>query len=119
MSILYDKIDKPIVFFDIETTGIDIKNDRIIEICAIKYRPDRTKLTLHKYFNPGRESQPMALEAHGLTTEFLSKYNSFDKSALRFLLILLYFDQLPELAQVVQMSVVYNRHTLDFVVRYL
>lgn len=81
MSILYDKIDKPIVFFDIETTGIDIKNDRIIEICAIKYRPDRTKLTLHKYFNPGRESQPMALEAHGLTTEFLSKYNSFEESA--------------------------------------
>lgn len=81
MSILYDKIDKPIVFFDIETTGIDIKNDRIIEICAIKYRPDRTKLTLHKYFNPGRESQPMALEAHGLTTEFLSKYNSFEDSA--------------------------------------
>lgn len=81
MSILYEKIDKPIVFFDIETTGIDIKNDRIIEICAIKYRPDRTKLTLHKYFNPGRESQPMALEAHGLTTEFLSKYNSFEESA--------------------------------------
>jgi DNA polymerase-3 subunit epsilon len=81
MSILYDKIDKPIVFFDIETTGIDIKNDRIIEICAIKYRPDRTKLTLHKYFNPGRESQPMALEAHGLTTEFLSKYSSFEESA--------------------------------------
>ena len=81
MSILYEKIDKPIVFFDIETTGIDIKNDRIIEICAIKYRPDRTKLTLHKYFNPGRESQPMALEAHGLTTEFLTKYNSFEESA--------------------------------------
>lgn len=81
MSILYDKIDKPIVFFDIETTGIDIKNDRIIEICAIKYKPDRTRLTLHKYFNPGRESQPMALEAHGLTTEFLSKYGSFEESA--------------------------------------
>jgi DNA polymerase-3 subunit epsilon len=81
MSVLYEKIDKPIVFFDIETTGIDIKNDRIIEICAIKYRPDRTKITLHKYFNPNRESQPMAIEAHGLTTELLSKYGTFEESA--------------------------------------
>jgi DNA polymerase-3 subunit epsilon len=80
MSILYDKIEKPIVFFDIETTGIDVKNDRIIEICAIKYRPDRTKLTLHKYFNPKRDIQPMALKSHGLTTEFLSKYSSFGDS---------------------------------------
>lgn len=81
MSILYDKIEKPIIFFDIETTGVDLKNDRIIEICAIKYRPDRTRLTIHKYFNPNRESQPMALEAHGLTTEYLSKYPSFEESA--------------------------------------
>lgn len=77
---IYDKIKNPIVWFDLETTGLDIKNDRIIEICAIKYRPDRTKITIHKYFNPNRQNHPMALEAHGLTNEFLLNYPTFEES---------------------------------------
>lgn len=80
MEKIFNLIERDLIFMAIETTGIDIKNDRIIEICAIKYRPDRTRLTLHKYFNPNRESQPMALQAHGLTSEFLSKYPPFDDS---------------------------------------
>ena len=33
-------LKKPIIFFDLETTGIDITRDRIVEICYIKVYPD-------------------------------------------------------------------------------
>ena len=36
---------------------------------------------LHLYFNPERESDPGALAVHGLTTEFLSQFNTFDQHA--------------------------------------
>ena len=34
------KLDRPIVFFDLETTGIDSSKDRIVEICYIKVFPN-------------------------------------------------------------------------------
>ena len=33
-------LKKPIIFFDLETTGTDISKDRIVEICYIKIFPD-------------------------------------------------------------------------------
>ncbi len=33
-------LDKPIIFFDLETTGIDVVKDRIVQIGAIKINPD-------------------------------------------------------------------------------
>ena len=37
------KVNKSTVVFDIETTGLDIINDRIIDISLIKINPDKTK----------------------------------------------------------------------------
>ena len=34
------KLDKPIVFFDLETTGVDVQKDRVIEIDAVRINPD-------------------------------------------------------------------------------
>ena len=34
------KLERPIVFLDLETTGIDISKDRIVEICLIKLEPN-------------------------------------------------------------------------------
>ena len=34
------KLDRPIVFFDLETTGIDVAKDHIVELCYIKLFPD-------------------------------------------------------------------------------
>ena len=33
-------LKRPIIFFDLETTGVDITRDRIVEICYIKVYPD-------------------------------------------------------------------------------
>lgn len=71
------------IVLDTETTGIDAKNgDRIIEIgCVELVNREPTGNNLHIYINPERESDPGALAVHGLTTEFLSQYNTFDKHA--------------------------------------
>ena len=37
------KITKPIVFFDLETTGLSTTSDRIVEIYMLKKNPDGTE----------------------------------------------------------------------------
>lgn len=44
---------RPIIFFDLETTGLDFKYDRIIEIAAHKVHPDGRIEKLHTHINPG------------------------------------------------------------------
>ena len=34
------KLNRPLVFFDIESTGLNIATDRIVELCLIKVYPD-------------------------------------------------------------------------------
>lgn len=46
-------ITRPIVFFDLETTGLDFKYDRIIEIAAVKVHPDGQVEKFHTRINPG------------------------------------------------------------------
>ncbi len=38
------KLERPLIFFDLETTGIDVEQDRIIEIAYIRINPDGTEL---------------------------------------------------------------------------
>lgn len=45
-------LDKPIIFFDLETTGTDITKDRVVEIDAIKINPDYTTDELYSKVNP-------------------------------------------------------------------
>ena len=47
------QIRRPIVFFDLETTGLDFKYDRVIEIAARKIHPDGRVEKLHTRINPG------------------------------------------------------------------
>ena len=37
------KLTKPLAFFDLETTGVNVASDRIVEICIIKIMPDGSK----------------------------------------------------------------------------
>jgi DNA polymerase-3 subunit epsilon len=47
------KLTRPLIFFDIESTGLDFKYDRIIEIGAVKLHPDGRRETYLKRVNPG------------------------------------------------------------------
>lgn len=71
-------IEKPIVFFDVETTGLDISKDRIIELCMIKLMPDGDKPMWKSRFNPGGiKSAEGALGKHGITDEELLDEDTF------------------------------------------
>src|SRR5690554_543401 len=60
------KTDRPIVWFDCETTGIDRENDRIVELCMIKIHPDGKKEVKTRRFNPEMPIPAGASEVHGI-----------------------------------------------------
>jgi DNA polymerase-3 subunit epsilon len=69
------------IILDTETTGLDRKSGhRVIEIgCVEIINRKYTGNEFHVYLNPERDSDPGALEVHGLTTEFLSDKPKFEE----------------------------------------
>ncbi len=57
-------LTKPLVILDLETTGVWIEKDRIIEIAMIRCFPDGTRTTYETYVNPG---MPIPFEASEVT----------------------------------------------------
>ncbi len=58
---------KPLVIFDLETTGINIAFDRIVELSALKVHPDGQEEWLTLRINPGIPISPEATKIHGIT----------------------------------------------------
>jgi DNA polymerase-3 subunit epsilon len=67
------------IVLDTETTGLNPRSgDRVIEVGCVELVNRRlTGNNFHVYINPERDSEPGALEVHGLTTEFLSDKPKF------------------------------------------
>lgn len=63
------KLEKPIVFFDLETTGVNIGKDRIVEISILKVFPNGNKESRTWLVNPEVEIPKEASEIHGITNE--------------------------------------------------
>jgi DNA polymerase-3 subunit epsilon len=63
------ELKRPIVFFDIESTGIDTESDRIVELAAVKIFPDGTREEKCKRFNPLIPIPKEATAVHGITDE--------------------------------------------------
>lgn len=63
------KLERPIVFFDLETTGIQIATDRIVEISILKVYPNGNKESWTKLVNPEIEIPKEASDIHGITNE--------------------------------------------------
>ena len=60
------KLDRPIVFFDLETTGVDIVNDRIVEICLLKVFPNSNQESKVMRINPTIHIPEEASAVHGI-----------------------------------------------------
>jgi DNA polymerase-3 subunit epsilon len=58
---------KPLVIIDLETTGVSIASDRIVEISALKVMPAGAKEWLTMRLNPGIPISPEATRVHGIT----------------------------------------------------
>jgi len=74
------------IVLDTETTGLDpAQGHRIVELACVELiNRTITGNHLHLYVNPDRDSDPEALEVHGLTTEFLSAFPRFEEVAQQF-----------------------------------
>jgi DNA polymerase-3 subunit epsilon len=62
-------LKNPLVFFDLETTGINIVSDRIVEISYLKVYPNGKEDTRSHLINPGIPIPPQATEIHGISDE--------------------------------------------------
>ena len=62
-------LKKPIVFFDLETTGIDLSRDRIVEISLVKILPNGDQELKTRRINPEMPIPPEATAIHGITDE--------------------------------------------------
>ena len=60
------KLTRPIVFFDIESTGLSIGSDKIVEICLLKVMPDNTTITKTELINPQMHIPKEVSELHGI-----------------------------------------------------
>ena len=63
------ELDRPLVFFDLETTGTDPATDRIVEIAALRVEPDGRREMKTRRINPEREIPPEATEIHNIRDE--------------------------------------------------
>jgi DNA polymerase-3 subunit epsilon len=60
-------LKRPIVFIDLETTGINVSADRIVEISALKINPSGTEQWMTSLVNPEMPIPPRVSEIHGIT----------------------------------------------------
>lgn len=63
------QFEKPIIFFDLETTGISAPHDRIVELTAIKLSPDGSRAVWTRRMNPGMPIPKSATDVHGITND--------------------------------------------------
>ena len=62
-------LKRPLVFFDLETTGINITNDRIVELSYIKVMPDGSEIRKTVRVNPGMHIPESATAIHHITDD--------------------------------------------------
>ena len=63
------QLQRPLVFFDLETTGIDFERDRIVELCAVKFHIDGSREERHHIINPGISIPKEATLLHGISND--------------------------------------------------
>ena len=61
------RLDRPLAFFDIESTGLNPQNDRIIDLAIIKLLPGGGRDTATFRVNPGMPIPPGSTRIHGIT----------------------------------------------------
>lgn len=74
-------LKKPIVFFDLETTGVDVTNDHIVEISLIKVLPSGEEIEKTRRINPGVKIPPEATAVHHITDEDVADAPTFKQIA--------------------------------------
>ncbi|MCD7935811.1 MAG: 3'-5' exonuclease [Tannerellaceae bacterium] len=74
-------LKNPLVFFDLETTGINIVKDRIVEISYVKVFPNGKEETKTRRINPGIPIPAESTAIHGITDEDVKDCPTFKEIA--------------------------------------
>lgn len=74
-------LKNPIIFFDLETTGIDVAKDRIVELCYIKVFPNGNEESKSMRLNPGMHIPEASSQVHGIYDEDVQDCPTFSQIA--------------------------------------
>lgn len=75
------QLTKPLAFIDLETTGVNLGTDRIVEIAIVKILPDGSQTTKRKLINPGMPIPKASSDLHGITDEMVKDAPVFKQIA--------------------------------------
>ena len=72
---------KPLAILDLETTGVNISTDRIVEIAIVRIQPDGTRQVKRKLINPEMPIPQASSSVHGITDEMVQNAPTFRQAA--------------------------------------
>lgn len=75
------QLQRPIAFIDLETTGVSLSSDRIVEIAVVKILPDGTRQVKRKLLNPEMPIPPQSTDIHGISDEMVKDAPTFKQAA--------------------------------------
>jgi DNA polymerase-3 subunit epsilon len=75
------QLQRPIVFLDLETTGLNLTTDRVVEIAMIRVNIDGTRTLKRKLINPERNIPAESSAIHGITNEMVKDAPVFKQVA--------------------------------------
>jgi len=71
------QLTRPLAIIDLETTGVNLGTDRIVEIAIVKIMQDGKKLIKRKLINPEMAIPPASTDIHGITNEMIKDAPTF------------------------------------------
>lgn len=74
-------LERPLVVFDLETTGLDMRNDRIIQFAFLKVKPNGEKIEWMELVNPGIKIPEEVINIHGISNEMVRDKATFSYHA--------------------------------------
>jgi len=74
-------LDRPLIVFDLETTGLNIIHDRIVELSYIKVEPNGNRQSATLRINPGFPIPAEATAVHGITDQDVADCPKFSEVA--------------------------------------
>src|ERR1044071_9398131 len=75
------QLTRPLAIIDLETTGVNLGSDRIVEIAIVRIQPDGNRQIKRKLLNPEIPISVVSRELHGITNEMVKDAPTFKQVA--------------------------------------
>ena len=75
------QLTRPLAIIDLETTGVNLGIDRIVEIAIVRIQPDGTKQIKRKLLNPEMPISKVSIDVHGIDNSMVKDAPTFKQVA--------------------------------------